>query len=121
MAKLKATPKNYAEALAVLAGRESVRLGNNTYLEHLNGLQFIGVRLHSTYIVRFHENGTVTLHTGGYYTVTTKERINHFVLGSVWQSNHQWFYHTPATGPLGDMSPKTYRQQSVEFEEGLAV
>jgi hypothetical protein len=33
MAKLKATPKNYAEALAVLAGRESVRLGNNTYLE----------------------------------------------------------------------------------------
>lgn len=33
MAKLKATPKSYAEALIVLQGKQSLRLGNNTYLE----------------------------------------------------------------------------------------
>ena len=33
MAKLKATPKNFEQAVAVLGNRDSVRLGNNTYLD----------------------------------------------------------------------------------------
>jgi uncharacterized protein (DUF2345 family) len=91
MEKLKSTPRNYAEALEVLAGRESVRLGNNTYLVRLNGDQQIAVRLHSTYIVRFYQTGRITLHTGGYYTVTTKDRINQFISGKVYQKAHQWY------------------------------
>jgi hypothetical protein len=97
MAKLKATPKNYAEALTVLAGRESVRLGNNTYLENVaeygEYTGKIGVRLHNTYVVVFYpHDGRVTLHTGGYRTVTTKERINHFVSGALYQKACQWYY-----------------------------
>jgi hypothetical protein len=92
MAKLRATPKSYTEAATYLAGRTSVKLGNNTWLERLEGLQFIGVRLHNTYIVRFHYNGKVTLHTGGYYSVTTKERLNQFINGRVYQKAHQWYY-----------------------------
>lgn len=95
MAKLKATPKNFVEALAVLNGRESMRLGNNTYLENLVGLQFIGVRLHNTYIVRFHYNRQITLHSGGYQTATTKERINQFIAGSIFQKAWQWYYDYP--------------------------
>lgn len=114
MAKLKATPKNFAEAVAVLAGRESVRLGNNTYLERLEGLRFIGVRLHLTYIVRFHYNGLITLHTGGYRTVTTKERINHFVNGRVYSKNYTWFYC-----PLVD--GRRAGEQAVPFTEGMHV
>ena len=64
MAKLKATPKNYADALAVLAGRTSVRLGNNTYLLAINERVYsaghiteeritIAVKLHDTNIVKF--------------------------------------------------------------------
>lgn len=41
MAKLKATPKNFAEAVAVLKDKISLRLGNNTYLN-----QFITGRVY---------------------------------------------------------------------------
>ena len=116
MAKLRATPKNYAEALAVLNGRGFMRLGNNTYLELLNGLQFIGVRLHNTYIVRFHENGTTTLHTGGYYTVTTKERINQLIAGRVFQTKGDWYYSLPIDYTATDAQPVRR-----EFTEGMEV
>lgn len=110
MAKLKATPKNLAAAIEVLAGRESVRLGNNTYLENLPGLQFIGVRLHNTYIVRFHYNGQITLHSGGWRTVTTKDRINEFISGRVYQKRGVWFYQGAREG---------WHIPAVEFEEGM--
>jgi hypothetical protein len=73
MAKLKATPKSYAEAKQTLGNRDSMRIGNNTYLEWGKFGTYIAVRLHGTEIVKFHENDTVTLHTGGYRTVTTKD------------------------------------------------
>ena len=103
MAKLKATPKSYAEALAVLGSKQSIRLGNNTYLETIKERVYedghipeertvIAVRLHSTYIVKFYENGKVTLHTGGWQTVTTKDRINEFITGRIYQKNHDWYY-----------------------------
>ena len=119
MAKLKATPKNFEQAVAVLKDRISMRLGNNTYLEvsdsdPLRG--FIGVRLHSTYIVKFWPDGQVTLHTGGWQTVTTKDRINEFITGRVYQKNHKWFYvgHNCAVGGLAWDSPE-------DFTEGMNV
>ena len=118
MAKLKATPKNFEQAVAVLKDRISMRLGNNTYLEvsdsdPLRG--FIGVRLHSTYIVKFWPDGQVTLHTGGWQTVTTKDRINEFITGRVYQKNHEWFYvgHN-CDGALAWDSPE-------DFTEGMNV
>ena len=98
MAKLKATPKNYAEALTTLNGKQSIRLGNNTYLEQRkqpgDGLtERIAVRLHSTDIVVFYPSGRVTLHTGGWYKPTTKERLNRFIKPSayVYQKAHKWY------------------------------
>lgn len=95
MAKLKATPKNFVEAQQVLGTKSSVRLGNNTFLERVQEDEsfnlMIVVRLHRTNIVQFHSDGRVTLHTGGYYTVTTKERINQFIKGRVYQKAHQWY------------------------------
>ena len=98
MAKMKATPKNFEQAKAALAGRDSMRLGNNTFLEsYTDGTQVdrICVRLHSTNIVAFYPDGRVTLHTGGYRTRTTKERINHFITGRVYSRNYAWFYIAP--------------------------
>lgn len=118
MAQLKAAPRNFASALEVLGGKQSIRLGNNTYLEQAHvgfGKAYIGVRLHSTYIVRFYKDGAVTLHTGGYRTVTTKERINQFILGRVYQKAHEWFF-VVNRGELGfDWA------NPVPFEEGMDV
>jgi hypothetical protein len=121
MAKLKATPKNYAAAAEVLAGRDSVRLGNNTYLERLNGLQFIGVRLHNTYVVRFHENGQITLHTGGYRTATTKDRINEFITGRVYQKNHEWYYVGHNTEGALDWDHPDDFTEGYEVKKGLVA
>ena len=103
MAKLKAAPKNYHEAIEALAGKSTVRLGNNTHLAAINERVYsdgriaeervtIAVILHNTSIVKFYEDGRVTLHTDGYRTVTTKECINHFIKGRVYQKDHTWFY-----------------------------
>ena len=115
MAKLKATPKNFEQAVEVLKDRISMRLGNNTYLEvtdsdPLHG--FIGVRLHSTYIVKFWPDGQTTLHTGGWYTSTTKDRINQFISGHVYQSGNQWYYTASIGQPNG---------MPVRFSEGMNV
>ena len=127
MAKLKATPKNFEQALLALGLKDSVRLGNNTYLEvtakDRDLVTEIGVRLHGTYIIRFHgafdsdgyRSYFTTLHTGGYYTVTTKERINHFISGRVYQKAHQWYY-VRNRGELGIDWGKP-----VEFTEGIEV
>ena len=119
MAQLKAQPKNFAEALAVLNGRQSKRLGNNTYLENFVGLQFIGVRLHNTYIVRFHYNRQITLHSGGYRTVTTKDRVNQFISGRVFQKAHQWYYDYPLVQVEG-RGINTERVR-VPFVEGMNI
>lgn len=117
MAHLKHTPKTYESAAEVLQGRDSIKLGNNTWLERIDsGIDTaIAVRLHNTYIVRFQRNGEVTLHTGGYRTVTTKERLNQFTSKRIYQKNHQWFVvgHTP-----GGYLDWTYPQP---FVEGINV
>jgi hypothetical protein len=96
MAKLKVTPKNFVQAQQVLGTKSSVRLGNNTFLERIEESDSfklkIVVRLHNTNIVEFHSDGRVTLHTGGWRTVTTKDRINQFITGRVYQKDHQWYY-----------------------------
>jgi len=118
MAKLKATPKNFAQALAVLNGKLSVRLGNNTYLESFtDGTQtdLIAVRLHSTRIVQFWADGRITLHTGGWQTVTTKDRINKFITGRVYQKDYAWYVvGRDANGAYDWDNPR-------EFTEGMEI
>ena len=111
MAKLKAAPKNFAEANQILGNRGSIRLGNNTYLLRQD-LQNITVRLHDTDIVRFHADGRVNLFTAGYRTVTTKDRINQFIAGAVYQKNWGWFFAPRVDG-------RTAFEQSSIFEEGM--
>jgi hypothetical protein len=113
MAKLKATPKNFEQAMQVLNGKETVRLGNNTYLK--KWIDAVSVRLHATDIVTFWVDGRVTLYTGGWRTVTTKDRINKFITGRVYQKNHEWFYvGHDSNGNLAWDNP-------VEFVEGMNV
>ena len=134
MAKLKATPKNFAAALLFILtegkGKLSLRIGNNTYLEYHTGhgisptenirhgispTENITVRLHQTHIVTFWPSGRIALHTGGHRTATTKERINQFITGRLYQKAHVWFVvGHDATGALDWKQPK-------KFTEGCLV
>jgi hypothetical protein len=81
--------QSYQEADEQLTGRchKRRKIANNTWLER-RSTNFdsdiedpddeIAVRLHNTDVVTFRRDGAITLNTGGWFTVTTKERINRF-------------------------------------------
>lgn len=54
--------------------RDSKKIANNTYQEKIPG--GVRIRLHNTPVVVFYENGKIVLNSGGWQTVTTKDRIN---------------------------------------------
>ena len=77
------------------------KLANNTYLwEGTDGEYH--VQLHSTVIILIHPDNTFTLNTGGWDTVTTKQRINQwsparvYSQGGVWAVMHASDPRTPA-------------------------
>ena len=66
----------YQEAKKLCTGRckDGRKLCNNTYLER-RGDDF-AVKLHWTDVVTIHKDGSYTLDSNGWHSVTTKERIN---------------------------------------------
>lgn len=88
----------YETANEQLTGRNRDRrkLANNTYLERRG--QNIAVRLHSTDIATFRPDGSVTLDSGGWRTVTTKARMNEFAdwpgsqrYNRIWSDRGVWY------------------------------
>lgn len=72
------TPRNYEQASALLGSRQSKLIGLNTRIQrHENG--DIGVTLHSTEVARWDSNGMLEVSTGGWNTVTTRERLNRYL------------------------------------------
>ena len=68
-------------------------VANNTRLFD-RGTHF-AVRLHETDVVDIYPDGTYRVRTGGWQTVTTKERINSFSPCRVSQTNGVWYIHPP--------------------------
>jgi hypothetical protein len=75
----------YEKADALLQGRCAKRrkLANNTYLERNSFDPTIAVVLHRTDIITLYPDGNVKLNTGGWNTVTTRDRLNRFCPDSV--------------------------------------
>ena len=65
------------------------KVDNNTYLYPVN--DGIAVRLHATNVVVIHPDNTYTLNTGGWRTVTTKDRINKYSPVRVHQRKYEWY------------------------------
>ena len=85
----------HAEAVKMvkdISYRTRRKVGNNTYAEILHDGS-VGITLHSTIVVRIHEDGTYTLSNGGWQTATTKDRINQYSPYKVYQRNHTWYVH----------------------------
>lgn len=75
--------RSFEKAVEVLNGRDSKLIGLNTRIaRNLDGT--IGITLHSTELVKFHpDNKTVEVTTGGWNTVTTRERLNRYLPGGL--------------------------------------
>lgn len=83
----------HSEAIKMVRGktnRDTRKVGNNTYAEILHDGS-VGILLHSTYVVKIHEDNTYTLNSGGWQTLTTKDRINQYSPRYVYQKNFEWF------------------------------
>jgi len=83
----------HTEAVSMVRGKRNAnrrKVGNNTYAEILSDGS-VGIMLHSTYVVKIHENNLYTLNTGGWYTPTTKDRINQFCPARVSQRKGEWY------------------------------
>lgn len=101
---------NFAKYDNMLQGRnfEKKKLDNNTYA-HRKEDGSIGIRLHNTDVVTFYPNGDFKLNSGGWHTMTTKDRINNFVPNGyhISQKNYIWTLHTP--------------QGSMEFKDNMLI
>lgn len=87
----------YQDFLRKLQGKRRRKIGNNTYLEqHDNG---IGLRLHATDVVFVTPDNTITVNTDGWWTVTSKDRINSCDMGGwrIYQKNNTWYWMNPGT------------------------
>jgi hypothetical protein len=99
----------YAEAVKMVKGKRNAnrrKVGNNTYAEILHDGS-VGIMLHSTYVVKIHPDNTYTLNSGGWQTLTTKDRINQYSPRYVYQKNFGWFVK------IGD--------KSYPFMDGMVV
>jgi hypothetical protein len=79
---------NYQEATEKIKNRESKKLANNTYLHKIAG--GLALKLHQTDIIEFYPE-YVVLNTGGWFTHTTKERLNAYSPVFIHQKNSNWY------------------------------
>jgi hypothetical protein len=112
----------YAELDAKLTGRcsKSRKVANNTYLERRPDGD-IAVRLHATDVVTFHADGTATLDSGGWLTVTTKARMNEWLPGgiSLGSVKGRWYFMYP-----GHYEGNTYvksERPAVPYADGVTI
>ncbi len=82
-------------------------LANNTRLFR-RGEDF-AIRFHATDIITIHPDGTYTLNSGGYRTMTTKERINEYSPVRMWQGENIWWVRN------------TSFEDAVLFTDGMKV
>lgn len=67
----------------------------NTRIEIVDD-RTVGIRLHDTYVVKLFDDGSFELNTGGWFSKTTKERINHFMPGPRYPMLVQIGSHRPS-------------------------
>ena len=85
--------QSFTEAEQWLQGgrnKDSRTVANNTVVHRLDNGD-IAVQLHATDVVTYHSDGSMTLRTGGYQTMTTKQRLTAFAPYVVSSVKGRWF------------------------------
>ena len=89
-------PLTYWECKSLLGNRATRNICNNTHISWIDPegedrVGKIGLMLHRTYVIQYKENGDIILNSGGWQTVTTKDRLNNYVRGiSVYSNKGEW-------------------------------
>jgi hypothetical protein len=89
---------NYADCVREFAkrrpGSDSKKLGNNAYLtqDRDYGDVIYSVRYHNTDILTFWPDGRIGVNNGGFFTVTTKARLNEYGPISFYQRRGTWYF-----------------------------
>jgi hypothetical protein len=125
----------YQEARAMMERARNGRrkLENNTYLEtrypdrtydrdltlHVETVEY-AVRLHDTDVVTLHPDGSYTLDSGGWRTVTTKDRINRYAPVRLYSDKRVWWLRPRWVAPDSPHSDAS-NSVSVRFEDGMSV
>lgn len=100
----------YQKLQEKIKNRETKKLANNTYIVREG--DSLAVRLHSTNILSFSPDNTITINSGGWKTVTTKSRINEYLGNpSISQDRGLWYWWTS-----GNQS--TWKEQRIPFTDG---
>ena len=109
--------KNYREASERLGSRDSRKLENNTYLKRFPSGDIV-VRLHNTDIVTFKPDGDIVLNSGGWRTVTTKDRLNKFSPVTIAQERGVWYVGI-RSNPYGDW--ERFKREAKIFNDGMVI
>jgi hypothetical protein len=100
---------SYADCRLLWNNSRRRKLANHTYLLHSEAMDDYSIRLHRTNVVHYAKDGTVTLNSGGWRTVTTKDRINRFSPLRVWSDKGVWWViSSPVNGTV------------VRYEDGVS-
>ena len=115
--------QSYPEADAQLTGRckDRRKIANNTWLERRDD-ETIAVRLHQTDVVTYRADGSITLDTGGWFTVTTKDRMNRFTPFAVSSRRGEWqvAIRNPHYNPdIFDPDTNPYWGDTVPYRDGM--
>lgn len=78
---------DYVMAKQELRGRDSHKVGNNTYLKRRGN--DIALLYHNTDVITWKPNGDIILDSGGWHTPSTKNRINWYG-NLIYQHKYQW-------------------------------
>lgn len=81
--------KNWLEFIAKGRDKTSRKCDNNTYARIDNNN--IAIKLHNTDIVTIDKKDNFTLNSGGWLTVTTKERLNKYTPAGISQKAGIWY------------------------------
>lgn len=71
------------------------KVGNNTFVSYNETNGDATITLHSTPVVTWHPDGSVTYRTGGWVTKTTKDRLNAYghPNHAISQRRGKWYIH----------------------------
>jgi len=84
------TYERLAEQFASARNKESGKpIANNTRIVKRG--ENYAIRLHSTDILTFRPDGSIEYNTGGWKTVTTKERMNRYGPAPIWSKRGAWY------------------------------
>jgi len=100
----------FDEAKKTLGEKESLKIGNNTWLIKTN--KGYGIKYHNTTIIEILPHDLYSLDVKGWTTSTTKERINTLSPVRVAQDKGQWYIY-----PKGTWDKKT----RIPWENGMIV